>query len=217
MLNFMNKLTLLTPTDRAVSRLAIEHPNWMPVLEAAVAVAERSEQDGAVAGARVLDEVRAQGGPSWFPNLRILASHGLLRSPALQPGAVGVPTIGCPIAQVSREPSKRGGAMEPRRRGTGSVLSAPVRRPSPQPTWGDRRARSGTSHARGVDLRHRPALCRDGPSRQRPRNLQPAARPTRLSACSYQLPSWSSWSGSPAADLGCSRSCRFSPMSRLTM
>lgn len=79
MLNFMNKLTLLTPTDRAVSRLAIEHPNWMPVLEAAVAVAERSEQDGGeFAGARVLDEVRAQGGPSWFPNLRILASHGLL-------------------------------------------------------------------------------------------------------------------------------------------
>jgi hypothetical protein len=79
MLTFMNKLTLLTPTDQAVRRLAVEHPEWMAVLEAAVAVAERSEPlGGEFAGAWVLDEVRAHGGPSWFPNLRILASHGLL-------------------------------------------------------------------------------------------------------------------------------------------
>jgi hypothetical protein len=79
MLTLMNKLTLLTPTDEAVRRLAVEHPEWIPVLEAAVAVAERSEPiGGEFAGAWVLDEVRARGGPSWFPNLRILASHGLL-------------------------------------------------------------------------------------------------------------------------------------------
>lgn len=79
MLSFMNKLTLLTPSDEAVRRLAVEHPEWMPVLEAAVAVAERSEPHGGeFAGAWVLDEVRAHGGPNWFPNLRILASHGLL-------------------------------------------------------------------------------------------------------------------------------------------
>jgi len=78
-LSFMNKLTLLTPSDKAVRRLAVEHPEWMPVLEAAVAVAERSEPNGGeFAGAWVLDEVRAHGGPGWFPNLRILASHGLL-------------------------------------------------------------------------------------------------------------------------------------------
>lgn len=79
MLILMNKLTLLTPSDEAVRRLALEHPDWMPVLEAAVAVAERSEPHGGeFAGAWVLDEVRANGGPSWFPNLRILVSHRLL-------------------------------------------------------------------------------------------------------------------------------------------
>jgi len=79
MLSFMNKLTLLTPSDEAVRRLAVEHPQWMPVLEAAVAVAERSEPHGGeFAGAWVLEEVRARGGPGWLPNLRILASHGLL-------------------------------------------------------------------------------------------------------------------------------------------
>lgn len=75
----MNKLTLLSSSDEAVRRLAVEHPEWIPVLEAAVAVAERSEAHGGeFAGSWVLDEVRAHGGPSWFPNLRILASHGLL-------------------------------------------------------------------------------------------------------------------------------------------
>jgi hypothetical protein len=79
MLKLMNKLTLLTSSDEAVRRLAVEHPAWMPVLEAAVVVAERSQAHGGeFAGAWVLDEVRAHGGPSWFPNLRILASHGIL-------------------------------------------------------------------------------------------------------------------------------------------
>lgn len=80
MLYFMNKLNLLTSADESVRRLSHEHPEWMPVLEAAVAVAERSEAHGGeFAGAWVLDEVRLQGGPNWFPNLRILASHGLVK------------------------------------------------------------------------------------------------------------------------------------------
>jgi hypothetical protein len=85
MLSFMNKRNLHipsnveSPSDGAVRRLAVEHPEWMPVLEAAVAVAERSEAHGGeFPGAWVLAEVRAQGGPSWFPNLRILVSHELL-------------------------------------------------------------------------------------------------------------------------------------------
>jgi len=79
MLNLMSKLTLMTVQDEGVRRLAVEHPDWMPVLEAAVAVAERAEpQGGEFAGAWVLDELRANGGSSWIPNLRILASHGLL-------------------------------------------------------------------------------------------------------------------------------------------
>ena len=78
MLIFMNIINLMSSED-AVRRLAVEHPDWMPVLEAAVAVAKRSEAHGGeFAGAWVLDEVRKSGGPSWFPNLRILVSHGLL-------------------------------------------------------------------------------------------------------------------------------------------
>jgi hypothetical protein len=78
MLYLMNKPNMPTP-DEAVRRLSLDHPDWMPVLEAAVAVAERSEPHGGeFAGARVLKELRAQGGQAWFPNLRILVSHGLL-------------------------------------------------------------------------------------------------------------------------------------------
>ncbi len=63
----MNKLTLPTPSDEAVRRLAVEHPEWMPVLEAAVAVAESSEPHGGeFAGAWVLDEVRAAEDPAGF-------------------------------------------------------------------------------------------------------------------------------------------------------
>jgi len=79
MLSLMNMINVIPSPGDAVRRLAVEHPDWIPVLEAAVAVAERSEAHGGeFAGAWVLDEVRAKGGPSWFPNLRILVSHGLL-------------------------------------------------------------------------------------------------------------------------------------------
>lgn len=74
----MHKLDLITAED-AVRRLAIEHPEWMPVLEAAVAVAQRSEAHGGeFAGSWVLMELQQRGGPHWVPNLRILVSHGLL-------------------------------------------------------------------------------------------------------------------------------------------
>src|ERR1035441_11023406 len=78
--------------------------------------------------------------PVGFRTYGSLPVMGYWRSPEPRPGAVGVPTIGCRIVKVSREPSKRGGAMEPRRRGTGSASSAPVRRRSIQPTWDDRRS-----------------------------------------------------------------------------
>lgn len=75
----MSGATTVTRAAQAVQRLGREHPNWMPALEAAVAVAEQAEPyGGEFAGARVLRELAHRGGPSWFPNLRIFVSYGLL-------------------------------------------------------------------------------------------------------------------------------------------
>lgn len=65
---------------RAVSALAREKPEWLPVLEAALVVAERCEPYGGdFAGAWVLDELEARTGHRvWLPNLRVLTSYGLL-------------------------------------------------------------------------------------------------------------------------------------------
>lgn len=72
------KDTFLT-TQRCVKRLALEHPTWIPVLDAATAVAERVEPHGGeFAGAWVVDELGHRGLPRWVPNLRILVTHGLL-------------------------------------------------------------------------------------------------------------------------------------------
>jgi hypothetical protein len=79
MIFLMTKSNMLISTDEAVRRLAVEHPEWMPVLEAAVAVADRVDGNGGeFAGAWVLEELRQRGGARWVPNLRILASHGLV-------------------------------------------------------------------------------------------------------------------------------------------
>lgn len=74
----MNK-TIMSSTDQAVRRLAAEHPDWLPVLEAATAVAASFEPHGGeFAGARVVDELRRRGLPRWVPNLRIFVTYGLL-------------------------------------------------------------------------------------------------------------------------------------------
>src|SRR5919204_133591 len=72
-----SKLIIAGP---AVRRLATEHPEWLPVLEAATAVAARVEENGGheFAGAWVVDELGRRGLPRWIPNLRILVSYGLL-------------------------------------------------------------------------------------------------------------------------------------------
>jgi hypothetical protein len=68
-----------TEVERAVRRLAIEHADWLPVLEAATRVAADLEpQGGEFAGAWVVEELARHGSPRWIPNLRILVSHGLL-------------------------------------------------------------------------------------------------------------------------------------------
>jgi hypothetical protein len=58
-----------------VRRLALEHPDWLQVVAAAVAVAERTEAHGGeFAGAWVVNELNGR----WVPNLRILVTYGLL-------------------------------------------------------------------------------------------------------------------------------------------
>jgi len=70
---------LAMPTEDGVRRLAIEHPEWVPVLEAATVVAAEVEpQGGEFAGASVLRKLSSGGSQRWVPNLRILVSYGLL-------------------------------------------------------------------------------------------------------------------------------------------
>ena len=74
----MKESKMITP-EQAIGRLARENPAWLAVLEAAIAVAAKAEAyGGEFAGSWVVDEVARRGGPRWIPNLRILASHGLI-------------------------------------------------------------------------------------------------------------------------------------------
>src|SRR5438128_8847385 len=77
--SFMKESNLITETEQAVARLAIERPEWLPVLEAASAVAARFEEHGGeFAGAWVVEELARRGAPRWIPNLRLLVGYGLL-------------------------------------------------------------------------------------------------------------------------------------------
>jgi len=71
---------VISDETRAVRRLAAEHPDWIAVLEAAIAVASRSEPgDEEFAGSWVLEELESQAGRrQWFPNLRLLVTYGIL-------------------------------------------------------------------------------------------------------------------------------------------
>jgi len=75
----VKKSNWIITADQAVRRLALEHPEWLPVLDAAAAVAANVEEyGGEFAGAWVVDELARRGSPRWIPNLRILVSYGLL-------------------------------------------------------------------------------------------------------------------------------------------
>jgi hypothetical protein len=65
---------------RAVAALTKERPEWISVLGAALAVAERVQPyGGEFAGAWVLDELEHRTGePTWLPNLGVLCSYGFL-------------------------------------------------------------------------------------------------------------------------------------------
>jgi hypothetical protein len=80
MVILMKESKVISSAEQAVRRLAIEHPEWLPILEAATAVAARVEEHGGgeFAGAWVVDELARRGLSRWIPNLRILVSYGLL-------------------------------------------------------------------------------------------------------------------------------------------
>lgn len=67
-------------TRQAVLRLASDRPDWLPVLRAACAQAQKSEAfGGQFAGTYVLKELERQTGErAWRPGLRLLAAYGLL-------------------------------------------------------------------------------------------------------------------------------------------
>lgn len=73
---------VLSDARAAVIALALDHPEWVPVLRAACSVAERTEDfGGQFAGRWVLEEWQRQtGDPSlWQPGLRRLVAYGLLQ------------------------------------------------------------------------------------------------------------------------------------------
>jgi hypothetical protein len=65
---------------RSVARLITERPDWIPVLEAAIAVSDQvAPHGGEFTGAWVIDELeRRAGHRTWLPNLRILVTYGLV-------------------------------------------------------------------------------------------------------------------------------------------
>ncbi len=65
---------------RAVATLIAERPDWIPVLEAAIAVSDNVDKyGGEFAGAWVIDELeRRAGHRTWLPNLRLLLTYGLV-------------------------------------------------------------------------------------------------------------------------------------------
>ena len=67
---------------RAVATLIAERPDWIPALEAAIAVSDKVDQyGGEFAGAWVIDELeRRAGHRTWLPNLRVLVSYGLVET-----------------------------------------------------------------------------------------------------------------------------------------
>lgn len=73
----------MQPVQEGVLSLAYEHPDWVPILRAACAVAERTEPyGGQFAGRWVLQEVARQRdvplAEVWKPGLSRLVRYGLL-------------------------------------------------------------------------------------------------------------------------------------------
>lgn len=76
----MMLFTMPVDATRAVGNLIAERPDWIPVLEAAIAVSDKVDPHGGeFAGAWVIDELeRRAGHRTWLPNLRVLLTYGLV-------------------------------------------------------------------------------------------------------------------------------------------
>jgi hypothetical protein len=62
-----------------VMRLAVERPDWLPVVEAILKRArDAADYGGEFAGAWVLQDLRREGVADWLPNLRLLVSFGII-------------------------------------------------------------------------------------------------------------------------------------------
>lgn len=68
---------------KGVMRLAHENPDWIPVVQAALDTAILVKTD--FAGAWVLNRAKELG-KDWFPNLRILVTHGILKKEEVSRG-----------------------------------------------------------------------------------------------------------------------------------
>ena len=70
----------MSDTKRLVMRLALEHPDWLPVVQAACVQAQEAEPyGGEFAGSWVLQRLtELTGHPAWRPGLRLLVAYGLL-------------------------------------------------------------------------------------------------------------------------------------------
>jgi hypothetical protein len=70
---------MVMSTEDAVRRLAVEHSEWLAVLQATTAVAAAAEEHGGeFPGKWVVDELRSRGLTPWIPGLRIFVTFGLL-------------------------------------------------------------------------------------------------------------------------------------------
>lgn len=56
---------------KGTKRMIKEHPNWLPVIEAAL---ECAKENGEFPGSWVLEKVK-----KWYPGLRILVRYGILK------------------------------------------------------------------------------------------------------------------------------------------
>jgi hypothetical protein len=60
----------------ALKRLARERPTWIPIVESCLE--EARQANGEFAGTWVLQRAKERG-ITWFPNLRLLVSYGILK------------------------------------------------------------------------------------------------------------------------------------------
>jgi hypothetical protein len=80
---------MTSPGYLAVKRLAVEKPNWIPILECAVELIEEFKAKGLgkeICGKWVLDRAKEKGIANWLPGLRVFASYGILQKTSLNRG-----------------------------------------------------------------------------------------------------------------------------------